>query len=244
MSRYSMYLAALVVMVMSAFTSTANAATCAFGSLSGSLCTVTGSQFDVQYNLANVGAYGDARIIGNNVIFTPSGFSAVSQDGAGTVNMSGQVVFDILSTDPGFAIEELNLIERGRYQLSGPGSSVNHTGSIEVFDMINSDFLIDSIDETAPMNINDNQSHNWTATGEIYFLSQTLGATITINNSLTAFTAPGTVPSFASIEKTFNQNIVILGVNEMPPTAVPVPAAVWLFGSALGLLGYVRRKSQ
>ena len=243
MSRYSIYLAALVMMVMSAFTTTANAATCAYGSLNGSICTVTGAQFDVQYNLANVGAYGDARIIGNNIIFTPTGFAAVSQDGAGTVNMSGQVVFDILSTDLAFAIEELNLIERGRYQLDGAGSSVNHTGSMEVLDLVNFDFLTDSIDETAPMNINDNQSHNWTATGEVDFLSQTLGATITINNSLTAYTAPGTVPSFASIEKTFNQNIVILGVNEIP-TVVPVPAAVWLFGSALGLLGYVRRRQQ
>ena len=26
--------------------------------------------------------------------------------------------------------------------------------------------------------------------------------------------------------------------------AIPVPAAVWLFGSALGLLGWIRRQSQ
>ena len=28
----------------------------------------------------------------------------------------------------------------------------------------------------------------------------------------------------------------------LTPTAVPVPAAVWLFGSALGLLGWLRRR--
>jgi hypothetical protein len=39
-------------------------------------------------------------------------------------------------------------------------------------------------------------------------------------------------PGLAGIELTFHQD-----------TVVPVPAAVWLFGSALGLLGWMRRKA-
>jgi len=33
------------------------------------------------------------------------------------------------------------------------------------------------------------------------------------------------------------------GQEQLFLVAVPVPAAVWLFGSALGLLGWVRRRS-
>ena len=240
----------LVVLAFGVFAMTAEAATCAFGSLVGSRCTVTGTDFNVEYNLGDVGLYGDARIIGNNVIFTPTSFGAVSQDGGGTDNTSSQVIIDILVTNPAFALDELNLIERGRYQLNGAGSTVNHTGGIDAFDLTNFSFLSDSIDETAPLNINDNQTHNWDALGSIDFLADpghifsTQGAQITINNSLQAFTQSGVVPSFASIEKTFQQQVVILGVNSMPPplAPVPVPPAVWLFGSSLLCLLALKRK--
>lgn len=35
---------------------------------------------------------------------------------------------------------------------------------------------------------------------------------------------------------------VTFGSIEVTVTPIPVPAAVWLFGSALGLLGWMRRK--
>jgi hypothetical protein len=33
------------------------------------------------------------------------------------------------------------------------------------------------------------------------------------------------------------------GVINMSTAVIPVPAAVWLFGSALGLLGWIRRRA-
>ena len=38
----------------------------------------------------------------------------------------------------------------------------------------------------------------------------------------------------------FDRPEVLINVNE---AVVPVPAAAWLFGSALGLLGWIRRKA-
>ncbi len=41
----------------------------------------------------------------------------------------------------------------------------------------------------------------------------------------------------------YNRNYYALAVRDGDVAAVPVPAALWLFGSALGLLGLMRRKS-
>jgi hypothetical protein len=64
--------------------------------------------------------------------------------------------------------------------------------------------------------------------------------TLTIQNTLTAFTSDSTGGSeLAWIEKK-----LILEINTVIPVGmeVPVPAAVWLFGSALGLLTVARRR--
>ena len=57
--------------------------------------------------------------------------------------------------------------------------------------------------------------------------------TLDFNDSFTMFEG-----SF--IGETNNNSLVYMTLNS---TVIPVPAAVWLFGSALGLLGWIRRRS-
>ena len=89
--------------------------------------------------------------------------------------------------------------------------------------------------------------------GHYVYTSQGLNAGIT-NGDLTAlagaglggcvgsgtgngrFAPPGTFPT-----SSFNCNDYFRDI-QFTPAAVPVPAAVWLFGSALGLMGVTRRK--
>jgi hypothetical protein len=43
--------------------------------------------------------------------------------------------------------------------------------------------------------------------------------------------------------KQVNSTLYVWAVHDGDISVVPVPAAVWLFGSALGLLGWIRRKA-
>ena len=56
---------------------------------------------------------------------------------------------------------------------------------------------------------------------------------IDLTNTLTASTAAD--GEYAMVQKK-------LGAVSIEITAVPVPAAVWLFGSGLGVLGWMRRR--
>lgn len=63
---------------------------------------------------------------------------------------------------------------------------------------------------------------------------------------------PGSIPDLNDLigafsYGTFAANGAVIGENEMEftsmtVTTVPIPAAVWMFGSGLGLLGWIRRK--
>jgi hypothetical protein len=79
-----------------------------------------------------------------------------------------------------------------------------------------------------------------------FFGQNTLGV-LTVNlDSLGAGTIVMAInnafgPFFSSIDP-FDELVVDLNGADVDVTAVPVPAAVWMFGSALGLLGFVRRR--
>ena len=48
--------------------------------------------------------------------------------------------------------------------------------------------------------------------------------------------------SFQAVPPNFG-DLIGLGLDGVSISAVPIPAAAWLFGSALGLLGWMRRKA-
>ncbi len=218
------------------------------GTGSAQAITINGDNFDIVYtDLSDFGLYGLPSFSGNTVLFTPNNFSAESLDGAGTVSTNVNADFQIIP-HTGFAIDSLFLIERGFYLLNGAGSTVTHSGDLSLLELGGGfGFGFDTIDEiTAPMTINDNALHLWQATAEYDilndpFFSGEFGVAVSFSNDLVATTTAGISRAF--IEKRFNNGVVMLGVNEIPADPVPLPAAVWLFGSGLlGLFGVARRR--
>ena len=99
----------------------------------------------------------------------------------------------------------------------------------------------DEIFDAGALTVNTNTPVAWSA-GAFIDLADTIGwatdteVTVTLENLLTATTLNSGVGETALIEKKFEG--VAITVNP-----VPIPGAVWLLGSALGLLGWMRRKA-
>ena len=68
------------------------------------------------------------------------------------------------------------------------------------------------------------------------------GTSITLNNGVCTLVNPANCTTIAGAPN-FNKGYKLV-FNAGPQAAVPVPAAVWLFGSAVGLLGAARRRTQ
>ncbi len=232
----------------------ATTAFCAMASLptQASTITLTGAHFNVTYDPSTLNLFGSLNLVGDNLFFTPSNFKATSTNGAGVVTTDSTASGIILSAHPGYQFGALTLAELGDYQLQGSSSTVSVSGQLRAFDYNNSfaTQTTSAITATGPLTTADGASHDWVATSQITnsthplpnplfppvypWLSNATQVDVTIENLLTAYTATGTGPQLALIEKKFN------GV-ELSVT--PLPGTLWLMLSGLaGAFGVARRR--
>lgn len=196
-----------------------------------------------------IALFGTPTIVGDVVVFTPSSFSALSENGAGTVTTTATFIFDRVYHQGGLALQTLNVSEEGDYFINGDGevsvdlflqgvtnpgggtlgsgnsiaswsSDVDTGGALTTWGYVNGS--LDTTTFTSPPFAGATPSGDQT------------DIKVSIQNTLRATTA-GDLTSDAFIQKKLNFVAV---------AAVPVPAAVWLFGSALlGLLAVGRRRN-
>jgi hypothetical protein len=219
----------------------------AFGS-QATLVTVYGT--DVKFTYEDSTAFGTANVIGNNIFFLPTTFLAESLNGEGAVTNNVTLNIEVEATTVDYSMNAFQLAEEGDYKLNGTDASVSANGQfritsltktcgIGIFAPICKD---EQIFDAGPLTVNTNSPVTWNA-GALIDLTDTefwdtdTKVTMTIENLLTATTLNTEVGETAFIQKKFVGGGVGIIINP-----VPVPGAVWLFGSAIGLLGWMRRR--
>lgn len=226
----------------------------AAGNARASIVTLTGSDFDVVYDTTQLNQFGAPTLVGDNLFFTPSNFRAESLNGAGVVTDNSTANGIYLVAHAGFQFGSLSISEFGDYILSGAGSTVSVGGQLRAFNASNPIYTQTSdniaVSGATPLNSADGANHDWVASASINTATPTIippisggvdpwlsGAStvgLTLQNNLSAYTSPTDSDiRRAMVEKKF------AGV-EIMVAPVPLPAALWLFVSGLGLVGSMR----
>jgi len=157
--------------------------------------------------------------------FTPGRyFSSISQNGV-----------DIIPSGVGGNFDIIAGAAAGAFPISGNQFIANNTNTDEItFDFHNS---VSAFGFYATDQENEVVTVNFTDGSELNFNLPALGA----NGSDAFFGYVSDSASIASVK--VSDNGLFVGYDDFYySTVVPIPAAVWLFGSGLGLLGWFRRK--
>ena len=222
MARRGFFLGAFLTLV----SSTANAA----------IVTVFGD--DVSFTYENASLFGTGTVVGNSIFFLPTNFKAQSLNGEGLVTESETLNIVIKAVTEGFVLEEFQWVEEGDYELIGDTATVEADGQLRAVSNTIAHSPMTVLFDAGPLTVKDDLTL-WDAGATIdltnipTWMSDT-NVTIQIQNNLDAFTGEGDQKAF--IQKKFGNMGVIVN-------PIPVPAAVWLFGSGLlGLVGVARRR--
>jgi hypothetical protein len=184
---------------------------------------------------AAIALFGTPTIVGDDVRFLPPAFRAESANGAGIQVATANFIFDRVYSTNNMEIGSLKVVEFGDYKIVN-GDSVQ--ADLLLTASSNNNFA-DYTSDSGFFGANGDSAglQTWTmsatvdpASAFVYDLADDIA--VSIQNTLTATTDQA--GELAWIQKKLSFTAV---------TAVPVPAAVWLFGSALiGLITVGRRK--
>lgn len=199
--------------------------------------TLAGNNVDFTFDDTLMGLFGQPKITGDTLFFTPVNFEAQSLNGAGYA-FTNDTINITVTAHSGWTFDSVNLLERGDYLLLGSGSTADIAGQLRVFDtaMPLTD-LTASITSTSPLNMAGVPTKNWNAGASIDVSAWNTATTlnVTVENLLLASTS--SPASLAFVEKKFAGLSLIT-------TPVPEAETYTMMLAGLGLIGFMvsRRK--
>jgi hypothetical protein len=212
--------------------------------------TVTDCGSDVCFTYDDSTRFGTATVVQNAIFFAPSKFKISSRNGAGLKTRSVTLNMIINVINPEFTMSQFFLEEQGDYGMLGESTSVGADGMMAITsgnktctNTVNPLFPDMPCRASNTFTAGDLSAQNtltdWSASTFIDLAdspdwNSDTSVVMTLQNNLYA-------SSFEFGELAFIQKKYAgVGIRVMPE--VPVPAAVWLMGSALGVLGMIRRR--
>jgi len=206
---------------------------------------VTLNGTDVSFTYDDSTAFGTANVVNNSIFFQPTNFIAESLNGAGAVSLRETLIIDVQATSAGYNMSSFLLAEQGDYELTGAGSSVSASGRLGVTSITSTCGLFLPCNDASIFNVANTDLDTigtltaWSGSTSVN-LADTIGwgsdssVQLSLQNNLLATTLND--GESAMIQKKFGA----IGITVNP---VPVPAALWLFGSGLiGLAAFAKRK--
>lgn len=193
---------------------------------------------------STMGLFGTVEVVGDSIVSFPTAFRADSTD-VGSVSIDDNGIIQVIAKS-GYQIDGVNILERGDYLLDGAGASVDVDGLASVWDWNNytsgGSWVNQTLTIAGDLTIADSGIHTWTGSTVFDLSGSTWDGVnyigLQLQNNLYATTT-------AQGERAWIEKKIVGGGIDMSiiTTVVPVPAAVWLFGSGLiGLIGFARRK--
>jgi hypothetical protein len=216
------------------------------GAAQSAIITQNGNTVSFTYDDAGLGLFGTPTVSGDSFFFTPTNFKAqsINTGSLGFGNTASTTAVTIKALQNTSSIDSISLTERGDYnQMNVVDNTMSHAkvgvgGQIRALDVATQDEVTSQISHAAfATTADDFTTTNWTGTASVDTTSLSSKAiTLTIQNLL--FAVSPTVGDYAFVEKKF------AGL-KVSTSAVPLPAAVWLFGAALfGFLSVSKKNRQ
>ncbi|NOQ88375.1 MAG: hypothetical protein GQ550_05570 [Gammaproteobacteria bacterium] len=212
---------------------------------------ISGNTVDFVYDTDLIDSlFGTLSVSGDSIFATPIDFKASSTNGVGVNTGTAIDLINAIGTiqvvvKDGYSFTGISVGEGGKYNITG-GGSVSVDASLRLFDWDYPAPVFGTeekvvLTSTTIFTTNDGNDHQWTASGGFDMTTPLWdGVThvgLTLDNTLRAISGSG--------DSAFIDKSAVGAVGFTIETAViPVPAAIWLFGSGLlGLMGVARKRA-
>jgi len=220
------------------------------GMLAGMLATgvahaviihLSGTTVDFYYDDAQPGmaAFGSLNAVGDSIFAQPANFFAAASNAGGSDSFGALGTVTVVAKT-GYAFDLVQVAQQGDYTLSGAGAAVSAMATLDVTDTTNATTTVSTL-LSSGSDYTLQGTNPWSSLASVDLSTALWNGVSSVDLSLDVLLAASTTSAGESAR--IDNKLTGGGLVTIMTTPIPVPAAVWLFASGLGLFaGFARRR--